>query len=98
MKVLFSFIATAVAISLYLPAEASSETPADIETLDRLWQQYHTSCRKGAQKACQLRDNYRIIIKQNFPNAVPAFCPPDMKRVWFETGRKGINAGCEMVD
>ena len=96
MKVLFSLITSAVAISLYMPAEASRGLPADIETLDRLWQQYNASCKQGDQKACQLRDNYQEIIKQNFPNAVPAACPPSIKRVWFETGRKGMAAGCQM--
>ena len=55
-----------------MPAEASRGSPADIETLDRLWQQYNASCNQGDQKACQLRDNYQAIIKQNFPNAGPA--------------------------
>ncbi|QNJ23978.1 hypothetical protein SynMITS9220_02700 [Synechococcus sp. MIT S9220] len=35
-----------------------------------------------------------MTIKQNFPNAVRAMCPPDMKRTWFETGRKAMAAGC----
>jgi len=97
MKVLFSLIASAVAINLYMPAEASRGLPADIETLDRLWQQYNASCKQGNQNACQLRDNYQEIIKQQFPNAVPAACPPSIKRVWFETGRKGMAAGCQML-
>ena len=96
MKILFSLITSAAAISLYIPAEASKGMPADIETLDRLWQQYNISCKKGVQKACQLREKYREIIKQNFPNAVPASCPAEMKRVWFETGREGMGAGCKM--
>ena len=96
MKVLFALIASAMSISLYMPAEASRDLPTDIETLDRLWQQYNASCKQGNQNACQLRDNYQEIIKQQFPNAVPAACPPSIKRVWFETGRKGMAAGCQM--
>ncbi|NOL45983.1 MAG: hypothetical protein HF560_00190 [Synechococcus sp. MIT S9220] len=94
MKVLFSLLASAVAISLYLPAEASKAKPADIETLDQIWQQYDIPCRQGDQNACLLRDQYHMTIKQNFPNAVRAMCPPDMKRTWFETGRKAMAAGC----
>ena len=95
MKVLFSLIASAVAIGLYMPAEASRGMPADIETLDRLWQKYNASCEQE-QQSCELRDEYQRIIKQNFPNAVPAYCPPGIKRVWFETGRNGMRIGCKM--
>ena len=93
MKIPTIFFATTC---LLLPANASRGLPADIETLDRLWQQYHMSCRQGDKNACQLRDNYQAIIKQNFPNAVPASCPPGIKRVWFETGRDGMRVGCKM--
>lgn len=96
MKAPFTFIAIATTLSFCIAAHASRGLPADIETLDRLWQQYNISCNKRDQKACQLRDNYKAIIKQNFPNAVPAACPPSIKRVWFETGRAGMAAGCEM--
>ena len=77
-----------------MPAEASRGMPKDIKTLDRIWQQSNVSCKKGDQKAYKLRDNYREIIKQNFPNAVPASCPPGIERVWFETERKVMAAGC----
>lgn len=97
MKVLFLLIASAVAISVYMPAEANRDLPADIETVDRLWQQYNASCKQGNKKACEQRDTYQEIIKQNFPNAVPAACPQSIKRVWFETGRKGMAAGCQML-
>ena len=97
MKIPFTFIATATALSFFMAAHASRGLPTDIETLDRLWQQYNISCNKGDQKACQMRDNYKGIIRQNFPNAVPAACPQSMKRVWFETGRKGMAAGCQMM-
>tara|TARA_Y100000746_G_scaffold196337_1_gene178493 strand:+ start:71 stop:388 length:318 start_codon:yes stop_codon:yes gene_type:complete len=93
-KVLFSLLVSALAISLYLPAEASKAKPADIETLDQIWQQYDIPCRQGDQNACLLRDKYHMTIKQNFPNAVRAMCPPDMKRTWFETGRKAMAVGC----
>ena len=96
MKVLFSLIASAAAMVFYIPAEASRGMPADIETLDRLWQQYNASCEQE-QKSCELRDEYQRIIKQSFPNAVPAACPPSINRVWFETGRKGMAAGCQML-
>ena len=96
MKILFSLLASTVAISLYLPAKASNEKPADIETLDQIWQQYDIPCRQGDLNACLLRDKYHMTIKQNFPNAVRAVCPPDVRRTWFETGRKGMAAGCIM--
>ena len=96
MKVLFSLITSAMAISLYMPSEASWGLPANIETIDRLWQRYNASCKQGDQKAYQLRDNYQEIVKQNFPHAVSPSCPQSIKRVWFETGRKGMAAGCQM--
>ena len=96
MKVLFAFIASAAALGLYIPAEASRGMPADIETLDRLWQQYNASCEQE-QQSCEPRDEYQRIIKQNFPNAVPAACPPSINRAWFETGRKGTAAGYQML-
>ena len=96
MKVLFLFIASALATSLHMQAQASRGLPADIESLDQLWQQYNTSCNQGNQNACELKDTYQRIIKQNFPNAAPAMCPDNIKRVWFETGRDGMAAGCQM--
>ena len=89
MKVLFLFIASALAASLHVPAQASRGLPADIETLDQLWQQYNMSCKQGNQNACELKDTYQRIIKQNFPNAVPAMCPDNIRRGWFKTGREG---------
>ncbi|WP_170955726.1 hypothetical protein [Synechococcus sp. UW140] len=50
MKILFSLIASAAAISFHIPAEASKGIPADIETLDRLWQQYNISCKREFKK------------------------------------------------
>ena len=98
MRTLIPLIAAAATItSLSLPVQASRGMPAELEMLDRLWRQYNTVCRLGDQKACQLRDNYQDIIKQNFPNAVAASCPPPMERVWFETGRKGMAVGCQML-
>lgn len=98
MRKLVPSIAAAVTIThLSVPLQASRGMPTDLETFDRLWQQYNTACRQGDQRACQLRDNYQDIIKQNFPNAVPASCPPPITRVWFETGRKGMAAGCQML-
>ena len=94
MKVLFSLLTSAVAISLYLPAEASKGKPADIEMLDQIWQQYDIPCSQGDQNACLLRDKYQMTIKQNFPNAVRAMCPPETKRTWFKTGRKAMAVGC----
>ena len=96
MKVLFLFIASALVASLHVPAQASRGLPADIETLDQLWQQYNMSCKQGNQNACELKDTYQRIIKQNFPNAVPAMCPDNIRRVWFKTGREGMAAGCQM--
>ena len=96
-KLLFALIAASVASSQWSSAQASRGFPADIETLDQLWQQYNTSCRQGNPRACELRGTYEQIIKQKFPNAVPAYCPPNIKRTWFETGRQGMAAGCQML-
>jgi len=96
MKILFFSLASALAISLQISAEASRGLPADLESLDQLWQTYNAACKQGEQRACQLKEKYREIIKQNFPNAVPAACPPNVKRVWFESGRQGMASGCQM--
>ena len=98
MKIPFTFTATATTLSFFMAAHASRGLPADIETLDKLWLDSNASCKSGNQEACQMRDNYQKIIKRDFPNAVPAFCPPSMGRMWFETGRHGMAAGCRMPE
>jgi hypothetical protein len=96
-QLLFALIAASMASSQWSSAQASRGLPADIETLDQLWQENNSSCRQGDPRACELRENFRQIIKQQFPNAVPASCPPNIKRTWFETGRQGMAAGCQML-
>jgi len=94
---LFALIAASVASTQVLPVQAGRGLPADIETLDQLWRQYNASCGQGNPDACELRENYQRIIKKQFPNAVPAYCPQNINRTWFESGRQGMAAGCQML-
>ena len=98
MKVLFTLVATAAAMTLPISVEASPGMPKGFETVDYLWRQYNNSCKQGEASDCELRDHFEQFIKNNYPNAVPAYCPTGIERDWFETGRDGMRLGCQMPE
>ena len=93
MKVLFALFATAAAMTLPNSVEAIPGMPKGFETVDYLWRQYNNSCKQGETSDCELKENFERFIINNYPYAVPAWCPPGIERNWFETGRRGMSLG-----